>query len=234
MYRAKELYGADIDRIVHHYKGPAFGFASRNFYAEFIAVRQILGDLAGYFPEGVNLQPPLRAERVRLPQALLIDQIAAVYKIGRDWLEQMNPAMTDKALRGSVAVPAESEIWVPRGATPNVALLAQAEDDMRSIRVAKNTVGKARTDRFIKASNKSGRGDLQKKAHRRVKVTIVGNNMRTVRQSPAAHIHLVEKGDSPRKIATKYGVGVARVLAANDLLARSELRPGQRIRIPNK
>ena len=31
----------DIVRIIHYYDGPSFGFASRNFYAEFLAALDI-------------------------------------------------------------------------------------------------------------------------------------------------------------------------------------------------
>ena len=72
MARARALHGPDIAHIVHHYQGRRFGFASRNFYAEFLAVRQIIQNLTHYFPEGVRFEPPLEAERIQLKDAVSI------------------------------------------------------------------------------------------------------------------------------------------------------------------
>lgn len=41
MKRAQNQVGRDFVRIVKNYDGPAFGFASRNYYAQFLAAREI-------------------------------------------------------------------------------------------------------------------------------------------------------------------------------------------------
>ena len=50
--RARERMGSDdLGEIVRRYDGPGFGFASRNFYAEFLAARHVLRNANAYFPE---------------------------------------------------------------------------------------------------------------------------------------------------------------------------------------
>lgn len=50
--RAREQVGSDdLGQIVRRYDGPGFGFASRNFYAEFLAARHVLRHASDYFPE---------------------------------------------------------------------------------------------------------------------------------------------------------------------------------------
>jgi membrane-bound lytic murein transglycosylase D len=51
MKRAQGQFGPDFARIVQNYASPAFGFASRNYYAQFLAAREIASDPAQYFPE---------------------------------------------------------------------------------------------------------------------------------------------------------------------------------------
>jgi membrane-bound lytic murein transglycosylase D len=51
MKRAQNQFGPDFARIVQNYESPAFGFASRNYYAQFLAAREIASDPARYFPE---------------------------------------------------------------------------------------------------------------------------------------------------------------------------------------
>lgn len=44
-------FGGDYDRIVRNFNGPRFGFAARNYYAEFLAALQVHREEQRYFPE---------------------------------------------------------------------------------------------------------------------------------------------------------------------------------------
>ncbi|MDD5410354.1 MAG: lytic transglycosylase domain-containing protein [Methylobacter sp.] len=59
MKRAQDQVGRDFVRIVEAYDGPAFGFASRNYYAQFLAAREIASNPTQYFSEGLQYEPPL-------------------------------------------------------------------------------------------------------------------------------------------------------------------------------
>ena len=58
MQRARDAVGDDIIRIVQRYDHPKFGFASRNFYTEFLAARDVASNAQRFFPEGVRYDPP--------------------------------------------------------------------------------------------------------------------------------------------------------------------------------
>jgi len=49
MKRAQNQVGRDFVRIVETYTSPAFGFASRNYYAQFLAAREIASNPMQYF-----------------------------------------------------------------------------------------------------------------------------------------------------------------------------------------
>ncbi len=49
MKRAQNTVGRDFSQIVTRYSGPAFGFASRNYYAQFLAAREIANNPTQYF-----------------------------------------------------------------------------------------------------------------------------------------------------------------------------------------
>jgi len=51
MKRAQNQAGRDFAHIVQSYSGPAFGFASRNYYAQFLAAREIATNPMQYFSE---------------------------------------------------------------------------------------------------------------------------------------------------------------------------------------
>lgn len=59
MKRAQNRMGKDFVRIVEQYDGPAFGFASRNYYAQFLAALEIVMHQEQYFPEGVRYEMPV-------------------------------------------------------------------------------------------------------------------------------------------------------------------------------
>jgi len=50
MAEAAQIYGNDFDRIYRSFDGPRFGFASRNYYAEFLAALQVRQYEDQYFP----------------------------------------------------------------------------------------------------------------------------------------------------------------------------------------
>jgi len=50
MKRAQNQVGRDFVQIVDTYTGSAFGFASRNYYAQFLAAREIASNPRQYFP----------------------------------------------------------------------------------------------------------------------------------------------------------------------------------------
>jgi membrane-bound lytic murein transglycosylase D len=116
MLRAKERYGDDIARIVANYDGRYFGFASRNFYAEFLAARHVARNKDRYFPEGVRLEPPLSDQPVVLRYAVTVDELSRHYRVPRSALESRNPAWQRSVRRGARPVPAGSTVWVPSAA----------------------------------------------------------------------------------------------------------------------
>ena len=59
MKRAQNQMGPDFARIVEQYSGPAFGFASRNYYAQFLAAREIAEHPEAFFQEGIRYESPL-------------------------------------------------------------------------------------------------------------------------------------------------------------------------------
>jgi len=51
MYQAQKLHGSDLLAIIDGYRGPAFGYASMNFYSEFLAAVEVYENYPEYFGE---------------------------------------------------------------------------------------------------------------------------------------------------------------------------------------
>ncbi|WP_295887260.1 lytic transglycosylase domain-containing protein [uncultured Thiohalocapsa sp.] len=117
MLRAKERYGTDMARIVRDYDGRYFGFASRNFYAQFMAARHVANNAERYFPEGVRYAAPLTDQPVRLRWPATVDELALQYRVPRSALTSRNLAWQSPVRSGARPVPADSTLWVPAGAS---------------------------------------------------------------------------------------------------------------------
>jgi membrane-bound lytic murein transglycosylase D len=115
MRAARDRYGLDFPKILDEYDGRTFGFASKNFYKEFLAAREIASDPAAYFPEGLVPDPPLQHDRVTLDRPTPAAGLASRYGVSLKGLAAINPAWTSRALRGGSPVPAGTEIWLPEG-----------------------------------------------------------------------------------------------------------------------
>jgi membrane-bound lytic murein transglycosylase D len=62
--RAAGIYGGDYSEMVQHYQGPRFGFAVKNYYAEFLAALQVHHDEEKYFP-GIEDEPAIRPAPIK-------------------------------------------------------------------------------------------------------------------------------------------------------------------------
>lgn len=115
MARAKSMWGDDIASIVKNHSGKGFGFASRNFYAEFLAARSIARNPQHFFPEGLHYHPPLDLERVRLRQAVPVQTVARYYGVSTGELVALNRAWNPVAQNGQIALPQGTMVWLPPG-----------------------------------------------------------------------------------------------------------------------
>lgn len=82
----------DWERIVKEYRGPYFGFASKNFYAEFLAAREIARRREEFFPDP-PAQPfhPWEFGVISLPETLPIRRIPHGLNMGTEEFLQYNP-----------------------------------------------------------------------------------------------------------------------------------------------
>jgi membrane-bound lytic murein transglycosylase D len=62
--RAAGIYGGDYSEMVQHYQGPRFGFAVKNYYAEFLAALQVHRYEDKYFP-GIEDEEAIRPAPIK-------------------------------------------------------------------------------------------------------------------------------------------------------------------------
>lgn len=223
MANAKSQFGNDIGRIVRDYDGKYFGFASRNFYAEFIAAREVTRNAKRYFPEGVRLEEPWPHDRLVLRHSMPADHVANHYGLTPYRLADLNLHWRDPARSGRAHLPAGSTVWLPAGTKRRVAshpppvptvMVARAEPkpspELRRA-VAKADPPKPKTQ-----------PKPQAKAPAKPQPKVAS----------ASRYHVVKPQETLYRVATQNGLSVDELRRLNKLRPDDNtIRPGQRLKL---
>lgn len=113
MQRAVRTLGTrDIDEIIRRYQSPTFGFASRNFYAEFLAAKHVYGSVS----QQTVAKRALKIDHIRLDRPVTVHQLITQTPLQRDVLEQYNLCLLPKAFQSHKhqPLPVGFEIIVPQ------------------------------------------------------------------------------------------------------------------------
>ena len=110
-----EVGTTNIATIVRDYHGKAFGFASRNFYVEFLAALEVERDVKTYFGD-LSDEPPLRLRERRLERPLGIEAAARLTRTGRSQLASLNPALSTLVVSGRRPIPSGYRLRLPESA----------------------------------------------------------------------------------------------------------------------
>ncbi|RMG66145.1 MAG: LysM peptidoglycan-binding domain-containing protein [Calditrichaeota bacterium] len=114
MKRAVRRYGRDYLKIRENYLRRSFGFASRNFYPEFLAIVELMDSLSIYFPD-LEPQPPLQFVEITLAAPVRLPHLIRALALDRTKLRALNPAFRTAVWRGWRAIPAGYRIRLPAG-----------------------------------------------------------------------------------------------------------------------
>ncbi|MBI4383661.1 MAG: LysM peptidoglycan-binding domain-containing protein [Nitrospinae bacterium] len=105
MKRAKRLFGDNIVKVIERYDSRSFGFASGNFYSEFLAALEVSRNYPDYFP-GVELTRPIETVAVRFQDYVNIATASSYFKMTPEEVAQHNPALRPPVLSGRKRIPA--------------------------------------------------------------------------------------------------------------------------------
>lgn len=202
-----EIGTMDIATIVREYRGPSFGFASRNFYVEFVAAVEVERDHRTHFPE-ITPEPPLRLREHRLDRALSVQAAANMARTDREELALLNPALSSLVLTGRRPIPAGYRLRLPESGSGFAVRLAEAPAEPQVERVAVRTVERS-------SSRRTGARKSARQATRTAFVT-----------------HRVKRGQTLSHIAKQHGVSVSSLRKVNRMGATTRVKAGQTLKVP--
>jgi membrane-bound lytic murein transglycosylase D len=258
---ARKLGTRDIEKIVRHYRSRTFGFASRNFYVEFLAATDVATHAERYFGELV-LDRPIQFDTVELPFYASPGRLADALGVDVNTLREANPSLRPSVWRESKRIPKGFRLRVPRASLPKPISegLAAVPDKYRYARQTRDTqyvVQRGDTLSSIARRHRVRESELVALNGLRSRHRIrVGQRLRlptdgapptqsaayqpppakaSAERMPAAPpetgYYVVRRGDNLTRIAERFGLEVSDLVAMNELRSRHRIAVGQRIRV---
>jgi membrane-bound lytic murein transglycosylase D len=245
----RKLGTSDIEQIMRRYKSRTFGFASRNFYIEFLAAAEVSKFAERYFGPLV-LDEAIDYETHELPHFIRASALASATGVPIAALRAANPALSRLVWRGEKFVPRGYTLRVPRaelqrplalalGELPaDQRLAAQTPDSSHKVRRGDTLSGIAArygtSARTIASLNKL-------RSRNRIypgQLLRLPYNGRSARRAaivptapPADGRYRVRRGDSVSIIAKRFGLQPQQLASLNSLRDRNQIYPGQVLRL---
>jgi membrane-bound lytic murein transglycosylase D len=244
--KVKKAGTRDIIRLVENPNKQYFGFASQNFWPEFLAALEVYDNLPRYFP-GLVPEPPKRIAFLELPHSLSVKTVSKELGLSVDTLKSLNYAVSSRVWNGAYSLPKGYALKVPAAKGPQL-------NKLRNPRLASKgvTAGGAvhggivyrvrRGDTLSRIARKyrttvsnlrrlNGlRSDLVKVGETLVVRQDVKRSSRTSTATSTATTYRVRRGDNLSSIASRFGTSVSQLKSLNGLRS-SAIRAGQLLRV---
>ena len=256
MKRAKKKYGSNIATILKKYKSRTFGFASKNFYAEFLAALHVVKNKNKYFPNLV-LKKPVNMASFTLPDYIGIQTAMNYFDMSRDEIAKTNPSLRRPVLNGEKRIPKGFVFQAPASKVASLTTRykkiprkAKYDRQLRSkwytVRRGDTLSGVAlrfgTTVRSLKSFNNIGRRNRiyigqvlqlpRGKSRRSPTVQLAKLNTRNVSSNLVSY--KVRRHDNLYKIAKRFDTDIQHLTRINRFRNPDTLYPGQRIKVPGR
>lgn len=129
----KQLGTTDIAEIVFRYSSPRFGFASRNFYAQFLAAVSVATDYQKYFGT-LQIEKPLAMKKIKMKTTTYLNQVLKDYSVTMDEFKNLNLHLRQPVLASRRPIPKGTTVFFPEGSKRDPVLVASL--DKKAIRTS--------------------------------------------------------------------------------------------------
>lgn len=243
----RETGTTDIEKIVANYRGRAFGFASRNFYAQFLAVLDVENNARNYFGT-VNFDAAPQFREVEVDAFIDAEVFARSVGISLEQLRADNPALRPAVWEGNKRIPRGFPVKVRSQAvsegdllamvpadykfavqTPDVAYVVERGDSLSAIAARFDTS----VTELVALNQLRSRNRIQ--IGQRLLLPQGANSANLLINEALASedgVYTVRRGDTVSLIAARHGVQEQELLSLNGIQDRNRIFPGQLLRMP--
>jgi len=108
----RKLNTTDISVIIEKYKSRRFGFASKNFYPEFLAALEVENNYQKYFGE-INIEKNVEFESMRLTSNTRMNNLLQKFNINKEEFAELNPHINKSLFSYARYIPKGTLIYLP-------------------------------------------------------------------------------------------------------------------------
>lgn len=114
MMRAAGVYGHDFEAIIKNHVSPIFGYASKSYYAEFLAALDTIKHQDKYFPH-IKKEARLVYDTVKVDKSIEVNDLLSLGVLSKEEFRKFNPAITNRTLAGHEVLPLGYSFRIPLG-----------------------------------------------------------------------------------------------------------------------
>ncbi|MBI5181975.1 MAG: lytic transglycosylase domain-containing protein [Nitrospirae bacterium] len=103
-----------LPEIINNYNHRRFGFASKNFYAEFLAALDVVNNYKVYFGD-IPIKQPAKVDVVQIERNILARDIERYCNATIDEIKRFNPALLRDVIDSKTAIPKGFLLRIPEG-----------------------------------------------------------------------------------------------------------------------
>jgi membrane-bound lytic murein transglycosylase D len=108
----RKVGSSDLSYIIRHYRGRRFGFASKNFYATFIAASELSEEYQRYFPK-LKKAPVFQYSTLTLKRRFTTSQLSRLTGIKKSVLKEYNKVLRPTVFKQPLSLPRGFELKLP-------------------------------------------------------------------------------------------------------------------------
>jgi len=244
----RDVGSTDIGRIIAEYRGPRFGFASRNFYPQFLAALEVDRRAEEFFgPIAMDRAPDFTS--ITMDSFVDATTVARTLGVSLNDLQRDNPALQPAVWSGTKRIPKGFELKVDRASfsgdlvaginaipltalyneqVPDVSYTVRSGDSLSVIAERyKTSISELVAINQLRDRNtiRIGQTLLLPQPDGSVPTLVVNSNEPL--PVPESGEYEVRRGDTLSLIAERHSVPLATVMALNNLDSNGTIFPGQ-------
>jgi membrane-bound lytic murein transglycosylase D len=241
----REIGSSNIEDIVANYKGRRFGFASRNFYAQFLAVNEVEKRAESFFGK-VDYNSAPNFTEFETDAYIDAEVFARSANISLAQLKADNPALRPVVWEGQKRIPRGFKMKLRDAKVTPQELLASIDRDYKFVvqtpdvayTVVRGDSLSAIAKRFNTSVSRLVALNQLTSSHRiqigqRILLPQDETSLAAQsQQAPADGIYTVARGDTVSTIARRFSVGETALLRLNGIEDAHRIYPGQELRLP--
>ncbi len=237
MRGVKQVGSINLVDLIEKYESKSFGFASSNFYAEFLAALEVEQNVEKYFP-GLVREQAIEFEEIMLSRAIKFSDLKVASGAGDTILSELNRGFKAPVIQNRVFIPSGTYVKVPYGTGSRFIskiagskVVAKSSQFKSHLYMANTHFAKYETpatEAVVEVPIELGK----ELAPPRVAADTKKTTKKAVKVVATPKTYKVKRGDTLIGISKRYKTTVKELMRVNRFSSVRDLKAGATIKVP--